>query len=100
MPEKSGGGLPPSGFGPELRRVREGKGMTQRQLGGGAGIHPNTVAKLERGEMEPSWQMVLALSKALCVECSVFVGTTAAEVEEQPAEEPKAKQPPKKGRKT
>ena len=65
-------GLPPSGFGPELRRVREEKGLTQKELGDAAGIHPNTVARLERGEVEPSWQVVLAAAKALGVDCTAF----------------------------
>ena len=87
------GSLPPSDFGPALRRVRTEKGMTQKQLGEAAGLHPNTVAKLERGEVEPSWQVVLATAKALDVDCTAFTG---GEVEEEPAPEPPA---PKKGKK-
>lgn len=73
MGVKSAGGLEPSRFGEALRRVRDEKGLTQRELGEAAGIHPNTVAKMERGETEPSWQMVLTLAKALGVECTAFV---------------------------
>jgi transcriptional regulator with XRE-family HTH domain len=93
MPKKPGGGLPPSGFGPELRRVREGKGLTQKELGDAAGIHPNTVAKLERGEMEPSWQMVLALATALGVDCGAFAAPVADGVggSEVPVEKRKKK---------
>lgn len=66
------GGLPASGFGEALRRVRAEKGVTQREMGERAGIHPNTVARLERGEVEPSWQVVIAVSKALGVDCTAF----------------------------
>ena len=68
------GELPPSRFGSALRRVREEKGLTQKALAESAGVHPNTVARMERGEVEPSWQVVLAFSKALGVDCSAFSG--------------------------
>jgi transcriptional regulator with XRE-family HTH domain len=85
MGERPAGGLPPSGFGPALRRNREEKGWTQRQLGEASAIHPNTIAKLERGEMEPSWQLVLALAAALGVACTAFAGGGEPEPEKPPA---------------
>ena len=72
MGKKPGSGLPPSGFGEALRRIRGQKDLTQKQVGESAGIHPNTVAKMERGEVEPSWQVVLALATALGVDCTAF----------------------------
>ena len=66
------GDLPPTGFGVALRRERDAKGWTQAQLGDASGIHPNTVAKLERGDQEPAWPVVLALATALGVECTAF----------------------------
>lgn len=72
MVKSTGTELPPSGFGAALRRVRDEKGVTQKKLGDDAGIHPNTVARLERGEVEPSWQVVLALASALGVDCAAF----------------------------
>lgn len=62
----------PTGFGRRLREVREGKSMTQKQLADAAGIHVNTVARLEREEQEPAWPLVLKLGKALGVDCTVF----------------------------
>lgn len=94
MSSKGSAGLPPSGFGPVLRRVRDEKGMTQKTLGVAAGIHPNTVAKLERGEVEPSWQVVLVVSKALGVDCSAF--SACEDVTGAEPEKPAAK---RKGRK-
>ncbi|QJX00048.1 helix-turn-helix domain-containing protein [Frigoriglobus tundricola] len=92
-PEKQTGGLLPSGFGPVLRRIREEKGLTQKRVGDTAGVHPNTVAKMERSEIEPSWPMVLALAQALGVDCTAF---NAAPADEQPAAEEKPA-PKKKG---
>jgi transcriptional regulator with XRE-family HTH domain len=80
--------LPPSGFGEALQRVRLNKGLTQKEVAEKAGIHPNTVARLERGKMEPSWQLVLAIAKALRVTCEVFSnterGSTKLTVKPQP----------------
>lgn len=74
------GGWPATGFGAKLREKREARGMSQKALGEAAGIHGNTVAKLERGEQEPAWPLVLAFARALDVDCSAF-----SENEEKPA---------------
>lgn len=66
------GGNEPTGFGSRLRVVREGKALTQRQLGEIAGVHWNTIAKLERGDQEPNWPLVLKFAKALGVTCEAF----------------------------
>lgn len=74
------GGWPPTGFGARLRELREAKGLSQQKLADEAGCHRFTVAKLERGEQEPAWPLVLALSKALGVDCLAFTGgSTPAE---------------------
>jgi transcriptional regulator with XRE-family HTH domain len=73
--------LPPSGFGEALQRVRIELGLTQKEVAEKAGIHPNTVARLERGKMEPSWQLVLAIAKALQVTCEVFSNTETGSAE-------------------
>jgi transcriptional regulator with XRE-family HTH domain len=81
MGEKPQQSLPPSGFGKALQRVRVEQGLTQKEVAEKAGIHPNTVARLERGKMEPSWQLVLAISKALRVTCEVFSNTERGSTE-------------------
>jgi transcriptional regulator with XRE-family HTH domain len=92
MAKSSGKGLPPSGFGAALRRIRHEKGMTQKQLAEAAGLHPNSVAKMEREEVEPSWQVVLAFSTALGVDCTAFSGFLAGNREdEKPPAKPKGK---------
>jgi transcriptional regulator with XRE-family HTH domain len=63
----------PTGFGGQLRRLREAAGLTQGQLGERAGYHGFTVAKLEQGLQEPTWPTVLALAEALGVNCLAFV---------------------------
>jgi transcriptional regulator with XRE-family HTH domain len=78
------GDLPPSGFGSALRRTREGKGLTQKQLAETAGLHPNTVAKLERGDQEPNWPLVLQLAGVLGVTCQDFTGAVPPASEPEP----------------
>lgn len=66
-------------FGPRLRVLREAAGLTQAQLAEGAGLHPQAVVKLERGEREPAWATVLALAEALGVDCLAFTGGDSRE---------------------
>lgn len=57
----------PSGFGDILRDLRNAAGLTQVQLAEKAGTTGNTVARLERGMYEPSWEIVISLADALGV---------------------------------
>jgi transcriptional regulator with XRE-family HTH domain len=62
-------------FGERLKRLREGAGLSQRELAEKAGMHQFGVAKLEQGLREPSWATVQALAAALGVDCLAFTGT-------------------------
>src|SRR5260370_40062785 len=70
------GGWPPTQFGSRLRVLRTNVGLSQRQLAERARCNVFTVAKLERGTQEPAWPLVLALAKALDVNCLAFVAET------------------------
>jgi len=78
-------------FGTRLRALRERVGLTQKQLAERAGLHPQGVVKLERGEREPAWTTVLALADALGVNCLAFVEQS----DPSPSAAPKS---PKRGR--
>ena len=80
-----------SGFGEALRRVRSMKGLTQKQLGDAAGVHANTIAKLERGEQEPAWPLVLKFTAALGVTCEAFSGLEGVKDGEPEKPTPKKK---------
>jgi DNA-binding XRE family transcriptional regulator len=67
------GGWPESGFGEKLKAVREGKGFSQSLLAELAGCHAFTISKLERGVQEPAWPLVIALARALSVDCTAFI---------------------------
>ncbi len=84
------GGWPASGFGQKLRALREERGLSQFQLAIKAACRSETVSRLERGEQEPAWPLVLALANALGVECTAFKGGIVAsgQAEDKP---PRAK---------
>jgi transcriptional regulator with XRE-family HTH domain len=81
-----------TGFGPQLRTAREAAGKSQRALADEVGIDVVTVSRLERGEQEPAWPLVLTLCKALGVTCEAFA---LAPAERPAAEEPKMGRPRK-----
>ena len=78
-------------FGGRLKELRDGKGLTQKQLGDLAGMPVNTIARLERGERKPSWDTVLALANALGVSCEAFTQPPAERDPSGPGRPPKPK---------
>ncbi|NOU26887.1 MAG: helix-turn-helix transcriptional regulator [Polyangiaceae bacterium] len=52
-------------FGEALRHSRQRRGWTQAELADAAGISPNYVARLERGELSPSLFVAVRLATAL-----------------------------------
>ena len=100
MPEKSGGGPRRCGSGRNCACGR-GRAWTQRQPRRRAGIHPNTVAKLDGGvRWNRPANRCFGKHKRCVWNAPVFRGTTAAEVEEQPAEENRRSASRRRRRKT
>ena len=56
--------------GQKFRQARVKKNLTQFEVAKRAGIHPNTYAKIERGEQDPSFATVKKLAKALDIDIS------------------------------
>ena len=54
----------------KLKEVRLEKGMTQADIAEKAGLHPNSYAKIERGEATPSLETLEKIAKALSVRSS------------------------------
>jgi transcriptional regulator with XRE-family HTH domain len=52
-------------FGANLRLMREGRHLSQEELGFRAGIHRNYVGMLERGEKSPTLGVIFQIAKAL-----------------------------------
>ncbi len=55
-------------FGTRLKRLREARGLTQRQLAERIDIEPAQVTRYERGQFLPNAESLVALSKVLQVE--------------------------------
>lgn len=54
-------------IGSRLRELRNRKGLTQAALGNLVGVGQSTIGNIEAGFSNPSWELALALSKALDV---------------------------------
>ena len=65
----------PVKFGQEIRRRRQGLGMTIEELAEKAGLTPNYLGTLELGKRDPSLSTVLALAKGLSVAPAELIGT-------------------------
>jgi putative transcriptional regulator len=70
----------PKAFADQLREHRKRVGITQEGLARLAKTTLNTVARLERGKMGPSWDLACRLADALGVGPEVFYGSVIAEL--------------------
>ena len=59
-------------FGARLRRLRLGRGLSQEALAYRAGLSPNYVGDVERGERNLGLENVCALAEALGVSPAAF----------------------------
>jgi transcriptional regulator with XRE-family HTH domain len=59
-------------FAARLRDVRAEAKMTQYELADRSGLHRQTIARLELGERQPSWETVQILADVLGVDFSAF----------------------------
>lgn len=95
-----------------LRQLRDDAKMTQAELAARAEIARVTVARLETGTRDPSWEMVQKLAHALNVPVAAFVdpsiippvvevkrGPGRPRIYSEPGETPAPKAKPKKTRK-
>ena len=65
--------------GEVLRNSRQQRGWTQVLVAERAGLSPNYVARLERGELCPSLFVAVKLSSALSIKLSNIVGLNLAQ---------------------
>lgn len=57
-------------LGENIKKIRLKLGMTQAQVAKKAGIHVNYMARIERGEENPTTEVLEAIVKALGVKSS------------------------------
>ena len=57
-------------LGKNIKKSRKKAGLTQAQAAGKAGIHTNYFARVERGEENPSYEILEKIAKALKIKSS------------------------------
>jgi transcriptional regulator with XRE-family HTH domain len=62
-------------FGLALKKLREGKGLSQEALASHSGFHRTYISLLERGMKSPSLSTLARLSEALDISLTQFVNT-------------------------
>ena len=71
-------------FGERIVLLRRRQGMTQRTLGEEAGIHPNTIARLERGKLtDLPGKFVARLAQALGTTADYLLGLSEQETQRE-----------------
>jgi len=74
MVRRREGYVPPeTGFGGQLRAIREKKGLTQVELAERCNVRVMTISDLERDAKLPGWDLVLLLAEKLGVKVGAFV---------------------------
>lgn len=83
-----------TGFGVRLRAYREAAALSQADLAAKVGVTANTVARIERGESEPTWPVALAVADALGVGIESFrTGAELPPATVEPAATPRRGRP-------
>lgn len=54
-------------FAANVKRVREGAGLTQERLGWAAGLHQTEIARIEAGRRNPGFDTIVKLARGLGV---------------------------------
>lgn len=66
-------------LGTRLRKARKEHGFTQDQLSLASGVSVRHIAKIEKGVMNPSFEIMLLLVKALSISLDSLVKSTSEE---------------------
>ena len=61
-------------YGNVVRRHRLSRSLSQEQLADDAGLHRTYISLLERGQRNPSLDVILAIASALGVSASQLIG--------------------------
>jgi transcriptional regulator with XRE-family HTH domain len=81
----------PAWFGKRLKEMREQNGLTQRRLADKVGLSLRAITYFESGTRLPTWDVVLALAKALGQDCTAFTQQPAEREPARPGRPPKSK---------
>ena len=71
-------------FGKALREVRTAAGKSRVDVGHGSGLHPTSIALIETGKRDPSWDTVVRMARGI----GASLADIAAAYERQPVPPP------------
>lgn len=71
-------------LGAAVRETRARRGMSQEELGFASGLHRNYVGAIERGEINPTFRILLKLERGLGLPLAELVRLYARNVGEAP----------------
>jgi transcriptional regulator with XRE-family HTH domain len=71
-----------SAMGPRLRAIRELHDLTQAQLAARAGVSKSLISKVETGSKPGTWDLAIAVARALRVDAAALMGDLPADVKE------------------
>lgn len=77
--------------GPHLARLREAEGKFQREIAEAVGVHRNTLARIERGELNPGVRILARLAKRFGVPIESLLEATEARPKRRPGKRPRPK---------
>ncbi len=63
-----------AGFSDRLKAIRKEKKLTQKEVASRCGIAEPTIRKYESGKLNPKWETVQKIAKALEVDSAVLMG--------------------------
>ena len=63
-------------FSARLAALRAKAGVTVYRLAKSSGVSPQHIARIERGEQSPSWEIAVKLARGLGVSVAAFDGGT------------------------
>ncbi len=66
-------------LGHVVRYTRARRGLSQEALGDEADLHRNYVGAIERGEINPTFRVLLKLAAGLCIPLSELIATAEQE---------------------
>jgi transcriptional regulator with XRE-family HTH domain len=72
-------------LGRSVRELRARRGLSQEELGFCSSLHRNYVGAIERGEINPTFRILIALSRGLAVPLSELLIVFERHVVELPA---------------
>jgi transcriptional regulator with XRE-family HTH domain len=61
------------GLGAEIRAIRQARGLSQERLADLAGLHRNFIGLIERGQRNPTYLTMVAISAKLELRLSVLL---------------------------